>query len=60
MLEITVEIKDVYGQTKVYPMCEKSKLFAEIAGTKTLTTYNIQKIKALGYEVKIKPQELKI
>jgi hypothetical protein len=31
------EIKKVYGEEKVYPVCEDAKTFAQIAGTKTLT-----------------------
>ena len=49
---IEVEVKDVYGVTKYYPVCEKAQLFADIAGTKTLTIQAIKKIEALGYSVK--------
>jgi hypothetical protein len=49
---IEVEVKDVYGAVKYYPICEKAQLFADIAGTKTLTLEVIKKIEALGYSVK--------
>ena len=49
---IEVEVKDVYGVTKYYPICEKAQLFADIAGTKTLTVQVIKKIEALGYSIK--------
>jgi hypothetical protein len=49
---IEVEVKDVYGTVKYYPMCEKAQLFADIAGTKTLTVEAIKKIEALGYSIK--------
>jgi len=49
---IEVEVKDVYGITKYYPICEKAQLFADIAGTKTLTVQVIKKIEALGYSIK--------
>jgi len=52
MREITVEIRDVYGQTKLYPHCESAKVFASIAGTTTLTEQNIRRIMQLGYKVK--------
>lgn len=55
---ITIEIKDVYGQPKVYPVCNRAKLFAEIAGTKTLLPTDIQRIQVLGYTVAVKPREL--
>jgi hypothetical protein len=49
---IEVEVKDVYGVTKYYPICEQAQLFADIAGTKTLTVQVIKKIEALGYSIK--------
>jgi hypothetical protein len=49
---IEVEVKDVYGALKYYPMCEKAQLFADIAGTKTLTLHAIKKIEALGFSIK--------
>lgn len=55
---ITIEIKDVYGQPKVYPVCDKARIFTEIAGTKTLLPADIHRIQALGYTVKVKPREL--
>lgn len=52
-LEITVLAKDIYGQRKFYPKCDKSKVFASIAGTTTLTDKTIKNITRLGYEVKV-------
>lgn len=51
-LVITVEVRSVYGVDTIYPVCEKAKLFAAIAGTKTLTIPVVQRILDLGYEVK--------
>jgi len=48
---IRVEVKDVYGTLKYYPLCEKAKLFSDIAGTKTLTLHAIKNIEALGYSI---------
>ena len=48
---IKVEIKNNFGNEAIYPACEKAQLFAEIAGTKTLTRDTIAKIKALGYQI---------
>jgi hypothetical protein len=50
-MNINVEVRDVYGQTVYYPMCDKAKLFAQIAGTKTLTPDVLRKIELLGYGV---------
>ena len=51
---IVVEIRDVYGVAKVYPVCGEAKIFAEIAGTKTLLSEDIKRIQMLGYEVQVK------
>jgi hypothetical protein len=48
---ITVEVRSVYGQTKVYPICEQAKLFARIAGTTTLTGETLGYITLLGYDI---------
>jgi hypothetical protein len=50
MKELKVEVKNVYGVEKIYPRCDKSELFAQIAGTKTLTRESIELIRQLGYE----------
>lgn len=50
-MKITIEVKNVYGNTLYYPVCEQAKLFAKIAETTTLTYHAIQHIKALGYAI---------
>ena len=57
-LQITVEIKEVYGKQVVYPVCDASKAFASIASTTTLTTNAMKGIKALGYAIVVKQAEL--
>tara|TARA_R110000803_G_scaffold204493_1_gene270585 strand:- start:1671 stop:1847 length:177 start_codon:yes stop_codon:yes gene_type:complete len=58
-MNITVKIKNNFGNEAIYPACEYSRLFAEIAGTKTLTRETIEKIKSLGYLVGVAaPQKL--
>mgnify|MGYP003633192243 FL=1 len=42
-------IKNVYGVEMIYPHCDKSKTFADINKTKTLTKEVIYLIKKLGY-----------
>jgi|TARA_R110002020_G_scaffold445843_1_gene657794 hypothetical protein len=54
-MDITVQVRNVYGEDKVYPICSNAKLFAEIAGTKTLTRDALQRIKWLGVEIKDAP-----
>lgn len=50
-MNITVEVRTVYGEDKFYPACEASRLFAQLLGQTTLTRPNLQIIKQLGYEV---------
>lgn len=47
-MTVIIKIKSVYGQDKVYPLCETGKAFARIAGTKTLTEQTIHEMKAIG------------
>lgn len=55
-MKIVISRKEVYGEVKYYPVCDVAKLFAAIAGTKTLTKPTLFKIKDLGYEVMIAPE----
>jgi hypothetical protein len=57
--EITIHIRNVYGEDKAYPVCEKAKLFTDIAGTKTLRPCDLNYIQALGYKISVKQQEVK-
>ena len=59
-MNITVEIREVYGQSKIYPVCDKAKIFADIAGTTTLLPQDIQRIQVLGFEVLVKQREMKL
>jgi hypothetical protein len=40
--------KSVYGQTKNYPACDVSRLFCEVAGTKTLPRWMLHAIESSG------------
>ena len=52
-MEITVEIKNVYGVQTVYPVCAQAKFFAALAGTKTLTAQAVKLIKQQGYSLRV-------
>ena len=58
IMEITVRITSVYGAKTVYPVCETAKIFADIAGTKTLKPETINLIKKLGYTINIAQETL--
>lgn len=52
-MEITVQVKSVYGNEHIYPACDQAKLFADLAGTKTMTHHALQTIKKLGYKIRV-------
>lgn len=52
-MTIKVSIQNNYGQQTVYPVCDRAKAFARIAGTRTLTQGTISNIKLLGYEIEL-------
>jgi len=58
--QIVVVIRTIYGNRVIYPACDQSRTFAQLAGTKTLTLQALQKIKVLGYEIseKLDPSPL--
>jgi hypothetical protein len=51
MKSITVEVRDVYGNTLVYPVCDTAKLFARIANKTTLNASILNDVVQLGYQV---------
>ena len=57
-MEITVRVTTNYGARAVYPVCETAKIFAVIAGTKTLKPETLNCIKALGYKVNVQAEEV--
>ncbi len=48
---IYISIDRVYGNIVAKPVCERAKLLAKLAGTKTLTSDALGTIRALGYTV---------
>lgn len=54
-MDITVRIKQNFGRTDIYPVCERAQIFARIANAATLTQKVIEHIKTLGYTVKVQP-----
>ena len=57
---ITVQVREQYGVEAIYPVCNTSFLFAQIAGTKTLTRRTIELVKALGYTIDVQQKEIKL
>lgn len=56
-MSITVQIKNVYGNQVVYPVCETACTLARLAGHKTLTSYDIQQVKQLGYTINVEQEQ---
>ena len=54
MEKIQMLSKEVYGKVLLYPDCEKSKLFANLTNTKTLSLTQLRDIHDLGFEIEIK------
>lgn len=57
MQTIQVEIKNVYGNKMIYPVCETAHLLAKMANQRSLTPSSIITIKALGYKIEIVQKE---
>jgi hypothetical protein len=53
MNTITITSRNVYGTETFYPACHAAQLFADVAGTKTLTPTVLRLIEKAGYEVRI-------
>jgi hypothetical protein len=48
---IKIEVKYPHGTERYYPKCNISKMFCDIAGTKTITQDTISIIKRNGYTI---------
>lgn len=57
-VSIQVEVKSNYGSQAIYPVCETSKLFCELARQRTLTPQCIRIIKSLGYSIEVVQPEI--
>jgi hypothetical protein len=53
MNKIQVTYREVYGQTTVYPVCEKAKAFADMVNQKTLTLRTLEHIQKLGFVIEV-------
>ena len=52
---VHVRVMDVYGRRVVYPVCDKAKVFASIAGTTSLTDSTLRCMRKLGYVLHVVP-----
>lgn len=52
-MTIQIEIRNVFGNETVYPICAHAKFLAAMAGTRTLTVEKLRLIQANGYKVEV-------
>ena len=52
-MTIQIEIRNVYGNETVSPVCAHAKFLAAMAGTRTLTVEKLQLIQKNGYNVQV-------
>ena len=53
MNTVEIEIRAVYGRENIYPVNNQAKLFAEIAGQKTLSRAQLKAITELGFKIAV-------
>jgi hypothetical protein len=57
---ITVRVRNIYGNKTVYPVCDKAKIFAQIAGHSTLTSATLDGIRRLGYLIEVQQETVEV
>ena len=55
---LIVKKKNVWGNERIYPVCNKTILFSCIAASKTLCPITIANIKKLGYKFETQKEEI--
>ena len=55
---LIVKKKNVWGNERIYPVCNKAILFSCIAASKTLCPITIANIKKLGYKFETQKEEI--
>ena len=57
-MKIQVQVRNVFGNDLIYPMCIKAKKFCMLTGANTLTRDNIKLIRELGYDIETIAQQI--
>jgi hypothetical protein len=52
-MNIQVNIKQVYGVDRIYPVNDKAIILTQLTNKKTLDKRDIELIKRLGYEIEV-------
>lgn len=53
-----VDVKSVYGNERIYPICENAKIFAQMLGQETLTRRDLNYMEKLGYKIQTVRKDL--
>lgn len=54
MQTIIIQLRNVYGATKAYPLCLNAERFSRIAGKKTLSDRDLLEVAALGFAIEVR------
>lgn len=52
-MEVTVKIKTVYGRETIYPACDITRTICQVAKRKTLSQFDINLLKHIGWTVNV-------
>ncbi len=58
-MQVEIIVRSNYGTPQIYPANDAGRLFAQIAGTRTLTLHTLSKAKELGYQIVHVPDPLR-
>ena len=58
IMNLTIEIKNVYGNELIYPICDKALKLCSLTGQKTFSKGAINTLKMLGYSFTQKEKAL--
>ena len=53
-MQLTIEIKSVYGVDRIYAVCNNAKLITKLKNSKTLSKEDISILRELGYTIQTK------
>ena len=53
-MQLTIEIKSVYGVERIYAVCNNAKLITKLKQSKTLNKEDISILRELGYTIETK------
>jgi hypothetical protein len=52
-MQLVVEVKNIYGVERIYPINDKAIFLTQLTNKKTLDSKDIELIKKLGYQIEV-------